>query len=353
MKNSTFAGLALLCSVVPAVYSEVDFWEVTKAEIYDQTADHTVPESAVNWVLYAAVETMDPGDATSVVLEGGNISGSYAFDQDGAYWELLVEYSSAAAMESELPGEDDYRLILTGAGGSITQEFSFGENNFPEIPFLIGEGFSQAAELDLADPLELYWNNPESETAMTVQISEGSLLEGDEFFYEEMDENHIGSWDLGPGLTNELYTGAIEFVHGTNYFGSGFSADGEITFNRLTQFPVQWVNHAVQGDDFNDNTVDTGKWQELFADEGQSLSETNGQLECSSNLNSEGDVAWKWNAGNLSLTQDWSVALDVNCLVDSASMTNREFWFGLALLADGDLDGVMTMEYLLNEWGQR
>ncbi|MDZ8118659.1 hypothetical protein [Pontiella agarivorans] len=351
MKTSIFAGLALLYSVVPAAYSEVDFWEVTKAELYNQGADHTVPDSAVNWVLYAGVETVDPGDATSIVLEGGNISGSYAFEQDGAYWELLVEYPSAAAMDAELPGEDDYRLILTGAGGSVTQEFSFGENNFPEIPFLIGEGFSQAAELDRADPLELYWNEPGFGTAMTVQINEGSLLEGDEFFYEEVAENHIGSWDLGQGLTNEFYTGAVEFVSGTNYFGSGFSADGEITFNRLTQFPVQWVNHAVQGDDFNDNTVDTGTWQQLFADPGQLLSETNGQLEWDSDSGSDGTVVWKWNAGNLSTTQDWAVALDVNCLVDSASMTNREFWFGLALLADGGVDGLMTMEYLLDEWG--
>ena len=354
MKHTAAAGLgALLCTVIPTAYSDVEFWEVAKAQIFEQTADNIQPASASGFLLYAYVETEFPGDAASISLEGGHIVGSYPFDQNGSEWELAVQYPFKAAMDDELPGDAVYFLILTGAGGSVTQQFMFGEDNYAQTPYLTGADWSSVSALDLYEPLELNWNDPGEGTDVVFQLNEGSLFEGDEVLNESPSENRMLAYSWPNAVLGEHtnYTGLVEFINRTNYFGNGFGADGEISFNRLTQFVIAPENKTWMDDDFA-NADTNGTWQQLFSDSGQALTETNGRLEWTSAPGPDHSIIWKWLPDCLSVTQDWSIALDLTCLVEPSAMTNRELWFGLGLLLNDEIENNLTVEFLCNEYGR-
>ncbi len=344
---------ALFCLAVgSSAHAGVEYWNVVKAEIYEQAEDHVPPDSASNYVLYVSVETTEASDAASIDLRGGNIPGTYSLEQNDTEWELLVLYPSKAAMDAELPGSANFELILNGAGGSVTQAFTFGADDFAPVPYLKGSGFSRVTALDVLEPIEMNWNDPGEGVGTAVQLNEGTLFDGEEVFYDEVYENRLSSWFWGELAPGTFYTGAIEFVKGTNFYGTGFAADGEISFNRLTQFAIDTENSAVAFDDFNDDSVNTNLWSPPFPDgAGLSLSETNGQWVWAGLAGGEESMARVWD-GCLSATQDWSVAVDIYCLPEPSAMTNRELWIGLALLPDGNLDQNMAVEYNLGEWGR-
>ena len=154
--------LFLLSVVLISISSlaDVTHWRVIKGAYYLQSTDNTPSLTTTNWGLFGVVETDLPGDATSVVMTGGNIAGSVAYVLDGSEWELGVDYSSKAALDAVFPSDADYSIILSGGTlGSVTQNFSFAEDAYPNTPYLTGADYSDCLALEVLEPFEINWNN--------------------------------------------------------------------------------------------------------------------------------------------------------------------------------------------------
>lgn len=349
----------LLCIPFSASRADVTFWEVSKAVLYDQSADNTAPSSSTNWIAYASVETDAASDATSVVLEGGNITGSLAFDGSDGYWELVKFYPSKAALDAELPAGETYSIILSeGTLGTVVQQFDIVADAYPDTPYLTGTDYSSLQALDSQEPFEINWNTiGTSGSSVAFQLNEDSIFEGNDVIYTNWNFANT-SFTLASDMLSvgTDYEGLLEFINATNHTGTGgFEVFGTLSYIALVRFPVMPMNTAVGFDDFNDAGVTESQWSVLFPPEEavDTFTLMDHHLEYTSQGTGDTFIAWGWAAGELSYTQDWSVAIDVTDTIPAnAFMDDEETYFGLIVLGDGDLQNNYSAEFLNSQAGR-
>lgn len=350
---TTFFTLALSVSV----HSAVTHWRVVKGAYYLQHSDNAPAASTTNWGVFAEVETDLPGDATSVVMEGGNIAGSIAFELEDTEWELGQDFTNKAALDAVFPADATYSIILSGGTlGTVTQQFAIGSDAYPEVPFLTEADYTDCLALEALEPFELNWNHAGTTTTISLEIyTGGELDEGETLF--EIYSNNFNSvalpWNLFEAGSN--YNGYIDFANASLQSGTGgFGIWGDVSFNTSLGFYINAVNTANGYDDFNDDSADTNKWALTFPPE-EAVDVFDEDLEQLNYLSAgTGDtfVAWSWVESELSYTQDWAVAVNVGQLHDGDGFTgDEEVYLGLLVAADGNVDNNFSAEFINSSYG--
>ncbi len=351
LQRSGFAAVFLLTSL--SSQAAVTHWRVVKGPSYLQAADNTPDATATNWSMFGIVETDLPGDAASVVITGGNIAGSIAYDLEGSEWELGANYSSKAALDAVFPSSADYHIILSGGTlGTVTQQFSFAADAYPNTPYLTGADYSDCLALEALEPFEVNWNNAGTTTTISLQINTGAELdEGNTIF--EIYSNNFSAIELPWNLfvANSNYNGYIDFANADLQSGAGgFGIDGDVSFNTALAFSIDTVNSAVSHDDFNGGTNST--WIPFLSEAGKAFTPTNDVLEFTSDAGPDVDsTAWIYDTDALTYTQDWSVAVDISNVFDSSALTNlQEIYFGLIVASD-DFSNLFSIENYMGAFG--
>ena len=352
MNQKLLASVAsLICTFIFSASAEVTHWRVVKGAYYQQSADNTPDATTTNWGVFGIVETELPGDAASVVIEGGNISGSIAYVLEGSEWELGADYPSQAALDAVFPSDANYSIILSGGTlGSVTQNFHLAADAYPNTPYLTGADYSDSLALEALEPFEINWNNAGTTTTVSLQVNTGAELdEGDTIF--EIYSNNFTAVELPWNLfeANSNYNGFIDFANATNFDGfGGFETNGDVSFNTSLAFNIDTVNTAVESDDFSGGT--NSMWIPFLSEVGKGFTPTNDVLEFFSDSSPDGDsTAWIYDTDALAYTQDWSVAVDIANFLDESSFTGgQEAYFTLVAGSD-DLQNLMLLENYIEQ----
>ncbi|NNJ70840.1 MAG: hypothetical protein HKP10_06070, partial [Kiritimatiellales bacterium] len=332
-------------------YAAVTHWRVVKGPFYLQSADNAPDTSTTNWGIYGVVETDLPGDAASVVITGGNISGSIPYGFEDGEWNLDAVYPSKAALDAVFPSDASYSIILSGGTlGSVTQDITYAADAYPNTPYLTGADYSDCLALEALEPFEINWNNAGTTTTVSLEIYTGAQLdEGDTVF--EIYSNNYSSvampWNLF--VANSNYNGFIDFANADLQSGAGgFGIDGDVSFNTSLAFHIDTVNTAVDYDDFSGGT--NSSWISFLSEPGKQFTPTNDVLEFTSGTGPDGDsVAWIYDTDALSYTQDWSVAVDLANHIDPSTLTiGQELYFTLVVGSD-DLSYLFLLENYMQE----
>lgn len=349
---------SILLIAADSAFSAVNYWRADKGRDFLQVADNTQPTTPANWYFYSDLGTEFSGDATNVVISGGNIAGSMAFDQNDSDWELYVGYTNQAALDAVFPSEASYSIILSGGTlGTVTQQFSIAADDYPPVPYLTGADYSTLQPLDIFEPIEVNWDLPtERIGSVGFEIVEGAFpADGDtvvDLFPGNTFTNAFLAGDFLVAGSN--YSGFLQFSNSTDVNGSdGFEVDGITAFNSEAVFPLAAVNPAVGYDDFNDNSMDTNHWVQIFEDvDSDTFAETNNRLEYTSA--GAGDTFVAWGAFDiLSYTQDWAVAIDVTDSIPSNAFEgDEETYFGILVAPEGDIANNVSAEFLNSSSGR-
>ena len=348
MKFSTITILISATLLTSFSHADVTYWRVDKGVDYLQTADNTQPTSPTNWYFYSDLGTDLPGDAANVVITGGNIAGSLAFDQDGNDWELYLEYATKTELDAVFPAGSSYSIILSGGSlGTVTQQFSMAADAYPPTPYLTGADLSAFLAFDVHEPMEVNWTELTGlASSVGFEISEGPLFsDGDDVL-----DYYPPGTPMSTLLPDHLltagsnYTGYLQFSYPTNSSGTGgFETEGTLAFNSEVVFPIFAVTAAMDYDDFNGGT--NSAWIPFLFETGKAFTATNDVLEFTSGSGPDGDsVAWIYDTDALTYTQDWAVAVDIANLIDASSLTSgQEVYFSLVVASDG-LDDLILIE---------
>jgi hypothetical protein len=136
----------------------------------------------------------------------------------------------------------------------------------------------------------------------------------------------VSSWGLSPSSTFlplvSVDNESIPFSSGGAYFDN-------------FQVFVEDTQPVVEEDDFNDNSIDSSKWNELDSGGGAVLTEQNEMLELIAPGVDDAWVEWKWIPSSLSYTQHWAMELDIDVPMDSTLLTNKLVYAGFAVQAEG------------------
>lgn len=341
--------LGALIGVCGIASADVTHWRFIKGAYHQQSVDNQADATTTNWGVFGVVELENETDATSAVIQGGNIAGSIALEKWGNEWELDAVYSSKSALDAVFPSDASYSIILSdGTMGSVTQQFTIGSDAYPNTPFLTGADYSDCLALEALEPFELNWNDAGITTTVSLEINTGDELdEGDGIF--EIYSNNFTSIELPGNLfeANSNYNGFIDFANATNASGAGgFGIDGDVSFNKSLEFYINAENTAVDFDTFAGGT--NSSWFPFFSEPGKGFLPTNNVLEFFSDSGPDLDsTAWIYETDALTYTQDWSVAVDIANFIDSSTLTNgQEVYFSLVVATDGLDDLVLIENYM-------
>ncbi|MBT8045993.1 MAG: hypothetical protein KJN67_02390, partial [Pontiella sp.] len=238
-------------------HAAVTHWRVVKGPFYLQSADNAPDTSTTNWGIYGVVETDLPGDAASVVITGGNISGSIPYGFEDGEWNLDAVYPSKAALDAVFPSDASYSIILSGGTlGSVTQDITYAADAYPNTPYLTGADYSDCLALEALEPFEINWNNAGTTTTVSLEIYTGAQLDEGDTVFEIYSNNYTSvamPWNLF--VANSNYNGFIDFANADLQSGAGgFGIDGDVSFNTSLAFHIDTVNSAVDYDDFGGGT---------------------------------------------------------------------------------------------------
>lgn len=354
MIAKTLAAVLSSLFIMVSAQAEVTHWRVIKGAYYLQSADNTPDATTTNWGMFGIVETALAGDAASVVIEGGNISGSIAYELEGNEWELGADYHTKTALDAVFPA-GNYSIILSGGTmGSVTQQFSIGADAYPNTPHLTGADYSDCLALEALEPFELNWNNAGSTTTVSLEINTGDELdEGDGIF--SIYSNNYSAVELPWSLfeANSNYNGYIDFANAALQGGvGGFGIAGDVSFNKSLAFHIDTVSTAVASDDFTGGT--NSSWVSFFSETGKGFSPTNDVLEFFSDSGPDGDsTAWIYETDALTYTQDWAVAVDISNLIDSSALSSgQEVYFSLVVASDGLNDLILIENYMESDYSE-
>jgi hypothetical protein len=349
-KSSIIIAVAVLM-LQTDTHAAVTHWRFVKGAYYLQSSDNAPDVTTTNWGAFSILKTDSAGDATSVVIQGGNIVGSLGFDQDGSEWELNADFASQSALDAVLPSEASYSIILSGGSlGTVTQQFTVGADAYPATPYLTGADYSDSLALEALEPFEFNWNAAGETTTISLEIFTGAELDEGDNVYDVFSNNFTSAqlpWDLFDANSN--YNGFIDFANATNFSGvGGFGIDGDVSFNKSLAFHINTVNTAVDYDDFSGGT--NGAWIPFLSEPGKALTPTNDVLEYTSGLGPDADsTAWIYDTDSLTYTQDWSVAVDIANFVDESTLTGgQEAYFTLVVGSD-DLQYLMLLENYIEQ----
>jgi hypothetical protein len=158
-------------------------WRLSKARNYMQTVAATQPTVVEFWDVWGLVETRNPGDATSVTISGGGISGSLAYDQESpGEWTVEADYLSKAALDAEFPSNSVYTITVSGGElGTISQSINIGPDTYPDVPYLTGTNFTDIGSIDPSEDFTIRWNGSSAHSSNLVVTSLPDE-EGEEYF---------------------------------------------------------------------------------------------------------------------------------------------------------------------------
>lgn len=328
----------------------VTHWRVIKGAYYEQSQDNSTNNATASWGIYGVVETDLPGDATSIVIEGGNIAGSIAYELEGTEWELGADFTNKTALDAVFPA-GNYSIILSGGTlGTVTQQFTIGEDAYPNVPYLTGADYSDCLALEALEPFELNWSDAGSTTAISLEIFTGSELdEGDDVYavYTNVATGAVLPWNVFEANSN--YNGFIDFGNAELQSGiGGFGLEGDVSFNTALAFYINTVNSAVDYDDFDGGT--NSSWVSFLTEPGKQFTPFNDVLEFTSGNGPDNDsVAWVYDTDALSYTQDWAVAVDIANFIDPAGLSGGQDAYFTLVIGSDDLQNLMLLENFIEE----
>lgn len=222
-------------------------WRLNKETQYLQVADNTPPAGPDHWGIWSRVETRNPGDATSVTISGGGISGNLAYTQTGTAWTMQQSYASEALLDGEFPSSTTYTITVSGGElGTLTQPLHMGTKAYPNAPYLTGTVLSDALQIDPTVDHPLAWNDPGPLTASqgSTHLEIWKLVEGEPVQLYDWNESgaHLGhavpAQTLEPG---QQYFGYLEFGKTDILSGAGgFGIFG--SSNHLSELEVFSMN---------------------------------------------------------------------------------------------------------------
>lgn len=248
MKNVLITGIVVsICFLTNMVQGQVLDWSVGKIRLYRQVADDTAPTTPISWALEVWLETTNAGDATSATISGGGLSSPLVLEKDGSDWELWQEYGSEAALDADFPNGGSYTLTLSGGSlGTLTQTFTMGAKNYPNIPYLTGVDYTRAQSMDASQSYQLHWNAANA-TANTISVEAYLRPDEAELADEEFDVDDgplpqsmtIPANTFSPGTANEAL---VSFLHYDEFPDTGgFGVEGYFDQEQLTLFEVHPV----------------------------------------------------------------------------------------------------------------
>ncbi len=241
--------------------SSVAHWRFIKGIGHSQSIDDTEP-SASDWSVFAIVQTENAGDATSITVSGGGISGNRAFEQNGNLWEFEVEHTSEAALDAEFPSGATYTITLSGGTlGTLIQQFTLGAKAYPNTPYLTGSTFTVIKSINAYNNFTATFSNPGSLTATNGSTTFEIFAEPDEnSVFREQSAGAATSALIPVGTldTDTTFFGFLEYSNAQMASGTGgFEIDGTTSHNTSIDFSVITVS---QGGPMNESPI-VGGWQ--------------------------------------------------------------------------------------------
>ena len=215
-------------------------WRLNKDTLYTQIADNTAPAAPDHWDIWSRVETRNPGDATSVTISGGGISGTLAYTREGTAWTMQKAYTTENALDTEFPGGATFTITVSGGElGTLTQSLDMDSNPYPVVPYLTGTTLSDALDIDPTADHPLTWNNPGPTPSVRIEIWQ--LVGGEPVQVYDWEAanggpiaHDIPAQTLAPGTQ---YFGYLEFGIATFQGGSGgFGILGSSNHNSAVEF---------------------------------------------------------------------------------------------------------------------
>ena len=232
MLNQALRRVIAACSLAaisaPVASAQVVDWYIFKEALYYQSADNTQPGSPSEWYAGAVVETQNPGDATSVTISGGNISGSLPLAFIDGEWCGEIFFPSQAAMNAVIPSTGTYTLTLSGGSlGTLSQTVTMGTEQYPNAPYLTGSVWSGVTSYAAASNVSITWNNP----GPLTQASGFTLFDISDSAGEVFSELTSGAAtsSLVPANTlkpTQPYSGYLTFTNTLFLAAGGFGVTG-------------------------------------------------------------------------------------------------------------------------------
>ena len=221
-------------------------WSLTKTINYIQASANVQPTTVDYWDVYTSLETMNPNDVSSVIIEGGGISGSLAYSYEGdGRWTYYQEYDSQESLDALFPEQNTYTITVSGGAlGTISQQIDIGEDLYPVTPYLTGTNFTDAQSIDRTQAFTLHFNNPGS-SMVTVAVTELQAGDGSEYLYEEnlgISSFEITAQTLPLASTSYGYLGFSNNITSADGVG-GFGVNGNSSrYKGINDFVLQTLS---------------------------------------------------------------------------------------------------------------
>ncbi len=142
--------------------TDVEESAVIKEIIYTQSADNTQPTLPLLYRFDGFLDTFDGGFASGHVTNG--ITTIPFLEDEPGIWELdqtNVEFGSKEGLDASFPSSMSYTIhIQDGALGTRDQVVTFGADDYPDVPYLIGTSFSDLNGMDPTQPITIHWALP-------------------------------------------------------------------------------------------------------------------------------------------------------------------------------------------------
>jgi len=232
-------------------------WGFVKGRGGVVSADNQAPSVTV-YDVEIYVDTSVVGDATSVTISGGNINGSLAFELDGTEWFYNQDFQNEAAMDAVFPNNSNYTITLSGGSlGTLTQSVSVGAKAYPDLPYLVGSGYSELQAFNPINSFDFNFAAPSTEADLTIVEIEANGESPFEAFVDASQTTiNLPENTLSSGV---VYEGYFDHVNQVIQSGSsGFGIDGAVYHTAYSRFDLDTAsaNSIIGGWLFGDSESD-------------------------------------------------------------------------------------------------
>jgi hypothetical protein len=243
--KTLFPLLCIAASLPLSGRSQVTYFETQKQTIYNQTKNDTAPTKPVDFSLWCDVYTSAAGDANSFTVS--TVDNVTCTTTDGTYFHGSKNYNTSQLLDAGFPVGDAY--TFTAVGGTLngqSDNMPILADAYPQIPYLTGTSFTQAAEIKPNTSLTIHFGKHGkavhiSETAVGIWSTDYSTQ-----YYWKSASASATSFKIPASVVNSLtpgvtYVGHVEIYNlkdekTTGSFASASDGDGFVT---ITTFPVK------------------------------------------------------------------------------------------------------------------
>lgn len=240
-----FLLLSIAASLPLSGICQVTYFQTQKQTIYNQTKNDTVPAQPVFFTLFCSVSTSAAGDANSFTVS--TVDKDTLTTTDGTTFFGTIGFNTSQLLDAGFPVGDAY--TFTAVGGTLNGEsghLPIQADAYPQIPYLTGTSFTQAAEIKPNTSLTIHF----ARHGKLVHISQVALG----IFSTDYSTTYLfttasasaTSFKIPASVVNSLtpgvtYAGQVEVfnqkaVKSTGSFTSASNDDGFVT---ITTFPVK------------------------------------------------------------------------------------------------------------------